>query len=74
MKKQLLAIIFISAVFYGCDGDNVKQDGNDTSVKKKEAELIQETKSIDSVTMEMDKAKNDIQKSSDKLDELLNDL
>lgn len=74
MKKQMLAIIIITAFLFGCAGNDGNQNAKDAPLSEEETELIHETETIDSVTMEMDKAKEEIEKSSDKLDELLNDL
>jgi len=68
MKKILiLTIVFGSFLFFSCDVNSKKEE-------KEKLELNREISSIDSITAELKKTKDEIQKSSEKLDELLKNL
>ncbi len=76
MKRHILTITFpiLLLIGTGCGDTKNNQDKDNSSGKTEEIELQKEINSIDSVAIEIEKAKDEIQESSDKLDELLDNL
>ena len=76
MKKHILTIAFpfLLLIGTGCGDTKNNQDKEDSSLKTEEIELQKEINSTDSIAIEIEKVKDEIQESSDKLDELLDNL
>lgn len=76
MKKYILTIVFPAFLLMGtgCGNTQSNQENEDSTTKTEEIELQKETESIDSLTIEIEKANDEIKESSAKLDELLENL
>lgn len=76
MKKHILIIVFPALLLMGTGCGNIQsnQENEDSTTKTEEIELQKEIESIDSLTIEIEKANDEIQESSAKLEELLENL
>ena len=76
MKKYILTIVFPALLLMGtgCGNTQSNQENEESTIKTEEIELQKEIESIDSLTIEIEKANDEIQESSAKLDELLENL
>jgi len=71
MKKISILLVVIAFAFTCCQNSGNK---NDTSNEGKIPAAIEEANALDSISNEIEKTKDDIEESTKKLDELINEL
>lgn len=81
MKKTIWAAAFVALVAMSCGGEKTVENTTteaETSTpamtESTEENAVVETEKQDTVAVKLEKTKNEIEKSTEKVDELLNDL
>ncbi|TNE65983.1 MAG: hypothetical protein EP344_02790 [Bacteroidetes bacterium] len=73
MKNLLFSVFLLAFLSLGCGGNQTGTEASSTEAAET-PEVQQEVQQLDSLSMEIEGAKNDIDSASENLDELLNDL
>ncbi len=74
MKSLNLKLIVLSLIVFSCGENKNKKINESTTVKISQLMLEEEINSIDSLSLEFEAAKSNIEESIKKLDELINEL
>lgn len=74
MKKSILVFMLLAVLTIGCREKKNNKDKVNSSPETENLELKKEINSIESASTEIENVKIEIEKSSEKLDELLKDL
>ena len=74
MKKYILTIALFIPLVIGCGNSTSNKENENSAVEVEGVELKKEVNTLDSIAAESEKVKKEIQESSEKVDEMLNEL